>query len=270
MLQQRLVDGSTINADLVGGAVASVSYDSSISGKECIILGSHRIRRLYRREHWRPSERASHQCTICKLLFNARYGQVISCDISGCVRLWDWKTGRENFAFSAASPTRKLEGTTTSEISAASLDESGERVVIGYTSGDLATWRLYNGEFLQSFEGNGDAISSVYHMDSLSTFVGSTLKGSVLFWPDRSDSEKIVNTRSINTSDAITSMHVSGNAAFAEAVTGNTEGEIIVWNALSSFAKGSTLNTDTGNVGSPTLESRRFGKPTLRSHWGRC
>ena len=36
----RLVDGSTINADLVGGAVASVSYDSSIPGKECIILGS--------------------------------------------------------------------------------------------------------------------------------------------------------------------------------------------------------------------------------------
>ena len=164
-----LVMGSKIEESNIKGACGSLIYDTS--GEE-FLLGSHSLRRLVKKKHFRPNIFATHEKEIIGLFVLDRYVdlktqsvaylndckaiQILSIDILGSVRIWNCDTGNIGGEFSVFKSLRistkfGIGASSTIEVSSAICDRSCEKLFVGYTNGLVASWRILNGIMLKQY-----------------------------------------------------------------------------------------------------------------------
>ena len=181
-----LVTGAPILKSGTKGACGSITYDAA---NNTFILGSHTLRQIVKVPVFSPSQSATHGEDIIAACFigepidsSSSRGdislKVLSVDSSSIVRLWNPKDGSAFSSFSAASPLPRNDPLA----SAACCDQTGQQVFIGYSDGNVASWRILKGVMLNLFKGTKRGIVSLAVACQSEMLCASIEGGDVIVW----------------------------------------------------------------------------------------
>ena len=182
-----LVNGAPILLANIKGACGSLTYDQ---GNNDFILGSHTLRQIVKVPVFCPTEQATHKGDIIEACFvgedfesndDERVGsslRVVSVDHLAAVRLWNPEDGTIFSSFSAASPISSQGVLAT----AAACDYTGQQLFVGYSDGNIASWRLLKGTMLMLFKGDKRGIDAVSVARQSEMLCASVEGGGVIVW----------------------------------------------------------------------------------------
>ncbi|XP_059117658.1 EF-hand calcium-binding domain-containing protein 8 [Peromyscus eremicus] len=101
----------------------------------------------------------THSTALCAVLYSKIFKQVVSGCLRGTVSVWDITTGKKRMEFSVS-------GTSQSELTAMSLDESERCLLTGLRDGKMQMWNYNTGECLITFPTQEQSeISGIVHMN---------------------------------------------------------------------------------------------------------
>ena len=204
---------------------------------------------------------AGHRARCVASLWNDRFYQIVSCDDSGGVRIWDAFTGKISFRFEGAEGTRRPdddERLTDSyrpmvadravdegddedmaphrrnRLTCACFDVGGRRLMTGSSDGNVRLWNFANGVMLKEMTTpQVDDVTSLVHAVNESgdskRVVSTGWNGLVTVWEDlggiASKQEPRRQMRGHGSDVLCVAEHHPGTVA-----SGDFDGHVIVWN----------------------------------------
>ena len=244
--QAKPVQGSAIVVGNVPGACSAMIFDQR---RGHLFIGSHKIRTLERAKIWQPSAEATHEHSICAVLFSSHHMQLTTVDQHGTARVWNVRESTLLFDFKVVPEPNLLSAKKLASVTAACLGYAQERLFTGYSDGRLAAFRIYNGGNLQEYAANEvEPIVAVEHLHETCCVVALSIRGTISFWRDILQIDPLKCIRSIEgmSTGTLNFMSIYGDKTFSEALVGDTHGRMVVWNALSSYAKADRFNWSPG------------------------
>jgi WD40 repeat protein len=240
--QAKPVQGSPIVVGSVPGASSGMIFDER---RGQLLIGSHKMRTLEREKIWQPSAKATHEHPIVAVLFSTHHTQLTTLDARGIARVWNVRESTLLFDFKVVPEPNLLSAKKMPTVTAGCLGFAQERLFAGLSCGDLSAWRIYNGGVLQEYTASeNEPIVAISHVNGIDCVVALSIRGTLSFWRDIVQLEPLQCIRSIEgmSTGTLNFLSIHGDKTFAEAFIGDTHGRIIVWNALSSYAKADRFN----------------------------
>jgi WD40 repeat protein len=262
--QAKPVQGSPIVVGSVPGACSGFTFDLR---RGILLIGSHKMRILEREKIWQPSAVATHEHPIVAVLFSSHHTQLTTVDTRGIARVWNVRESTLLFDFKVVPEPNLLSAKKMPTVSAGCLGFAQERLFTGLNCGDISAWRIYNGEKLQEYTAHDpEPIISIRHLNDIGCIVALSMRGTISFWRDIVQLKPIQCIRYIEGTSAgtLNFMSIHGNKTFAEALIGDTHGRIVLWNALSSYAKADRFNWNSD--GGPAAKNKKISVSVSCGH----
>ena len=240
--QAKPVQGSPIVVGSVPGACSCFAFGSR---RGQLFIGSHKLRTLERAKIWVPSSIATHEHSIVAVLFSDNHFQLTTVDQRGIARVWNVRESTLLFDFTVLPQPNLLAAKKQSTVTAGCIGYAQERLFIGKSDGELSAWRMYNGGKLQEYQASEvEPVVEVNHVHGINCLVALSIRGTLSFWRDIVQLEPLRPIRIIEgmTTGTLSFMSIHGDKTCSEALVGDTHGRVVLWNALSSYAKADRFN----------------------------
>lgn len=172
---------------------------------------------------------AGHTHPCVDAIFNPNYDQVVTADESGCVCVWNARTGAIDFRFTDAHKDNKL--------TAMAFDATGRRLITGCSDGTLRVWNYSNGHMLKELTSpTEDEVTAVVHTGASNhkRIAAVGWNRMLTFWDDDHLKSAPCSRQLKGHSADVLCLAQEAPTVLA---TGDFDGVIIVWNVESGAVR---------------------------------
>eukprot|EP00002_Diphylleia_rotans_P021738 TRINITY_DN4239_c0_g1_i5.p1 TRINITY_DN4239_c0_g1~~TRINITY_DN4239_c0_g1_i5.p1 ORF type:complete len:926 (+),score=164.12 TRINITY_DN4239_c0_g1_i5:48-2825(+) len=173
----------------------------------------------------------SHDAPVVCAMYNNAFHQVVSCDDTGVVRVWDLETGAKVFQYG---------DTHQGKLNCASYDLSSRRLLTGGSDGYVRLWNFNNGQVLEEYcTRDSSDVAQVFHIpegNAHRCIVSVGCNRKVIVWreaEDDEDSDEYKRQFSAHSDDIVCADFAAPNFL----ATGCFDGSIGIWNIESSYLR---------------------------------
>ena len=210
----------------------------------------------------------SHGVGICSVVHNPHLRQVISADEDSTMCVWDVETGDFSFKIEDAHDGNK--------IASLVIDRSGSCVLSSGHDGTVKMWNLSNGKYIKQFRSDGSQeLTSLMYSDHLKLVIAGGWDRDVTIWsderigPNKTRGEKSAPLKVLKghsddvhcvTMSPPLKVFSSSTKPMCLLASGSDNGEVIVWNMESAFARFTLTDRDqaAGKFDEQTVERLVF------------
>jgi len=207
-------------------AVRCIIYDAR---RRCLLTGSKKLLSWQATNAVLPK---GHSSEICAALYNETFGLVVSGDAEGTVRIWDAATGLPVFRFTQTHGTAKL--------TAMTFDTAERRLITGAGDGTIKVWNFSTGACLkEAIHDCSTDVTQVCHCvnGNVSFLMAVGWNRTVTLWPDYKDNPEPTVEAGMTMRGHQDDILCAAYHPPAVAVTGASDGNIMVWNVESGYLK---------------------------------
>ena len=185
----------------------------------------------------------SHEAPVRCMVYNVRFGQVITACENGILKVWSISTGSTVIEFRVSSGA----GTPSSPICSIALDDTNTRVVVACEDGSVSAWAIGNGRYIREYVENTKFLEGerVEVSDALFIREGQVRTVITVGWsrkinvfPDARNLEHVAvmvpendhwDHSTPHKDDILCACHAGKN----QLASASYDGEIIIWNTAS-------------------------------------